>query len=999
MAWNKRKTLDAARKYAQKGAQDKALKEYARLLQSDPRDAKLRIEVGDTYRRWGRVDEAVETYTRVAEQYTQEGFDARAVAVYKQIQSLDPQRLAIYEPLADLYQRMGLASEAGNSLQTVAEAYQRAGKKREALGALRKLAALDPANTASRLKVADLLRQEQMLAEAGAEYGAVADELERQRDRDGLVRCLTRLVEIAPGRADALARLARCLLEAGRDAEAERFARRALDASPADPGLYELLADLYRRLGRTSDAAEVHRSLANLHRERGDIDRARDIMQRLVSVEGHEVDPGDTGEFSDARPEEALGVVDGDPSVFGQPAAFDAESGADGEALLLVEPNTEPEDLFVDDLGADGLLEDDDDDGATQFAAPSRRGPEPAPAAGASADLEQLLAEASVYLRYGKRRQAIENLAEILRRDPDHRPALEKLGEARVEAGENEAAIACWQRACELASAAGESSSAEVLRDRIRALGGSLPEPVSLPASRASAPPPVAFPPEPIAAPPGDPAAGEEEVYLELDEPAVAAEPSGAAASDPAGPLAFESEMPSLGDALSGVSALADDVEGAAPAPSPAAEARGRSASQSSSQQVLGDLEEADFYLQQGLIDEAEAIYQRLAKIAPNHPRVLVRLGEIAAARGGDPDATDPHESAAAPAAPLPLSEDSIEELIDGAHEIELDLEGEPGAGAAAAALESEARSAAAPALDGPEALAAALPEPAFELEATPEEELFPEVELEADDEGPAGDFDLAAVLSDALEEPDARAESAATRAGDTASEGFQAVFAAFKRGVRDALSDTDHEAHYDLGIAYREMGLYQDALHEFEQVAESASRAVDGLHMMGVCALDLGRPGDAVASLQRALAHAEIRREQELGVRFELGRGFEALGDVGRAREAWEAVVALDPLFCDVQERLVRLERGAKSEREPETRGADDTAELLGAAGYESFDDLMASMEVDEAVAAEPAAAPEPEPAAGEAAPAGAPPAPSEPDPSESSQNSKRRRRRIAFV
>ena len=49
MAVNKRKVLDAARKYAQKGAKEKALKEYHRLLKLDPRDAKLHLEIGDCY--------------------------------------------------------------------------------------------------------------------------------------------------------------------------------------------------------------------------------------------------------------------------------------------------------------------------------------------------------------------------------------------------------------------------------------------------------------------------------------------------------------------------------------------------------------------------------------------------------------------------------------------------------------------------------------------------------------------------------------------------------------------------------------------------------------------------------------------------------------------------------------------------------------------------------------------------------------------------------------
>src|SRR5262249_2992476 len=76
LAAAKRQILELARKLAQKSVKDKALAEYQKLLKLDPKGAKLRLEVGDAHRRWGQVEEAVETYHRVAEQYMAEGFDA-----------------------------------------------------------------------------------------------------------------------------------------------------------------------------------------------------------------------------------------------------------------------------------------------------------------------------------------------------------------------------------------------------------------------------------------------------------------------------------------------------------------------------------------------------------------------------------------------------------------------------------------------------------------------------------------------------------------------------------------------------------------------------------------------------------------------------------------------------------------------------------------------------------------------------------------------------------
>ena len=144
----------------QKGAKEKALKEYHNLLKRDPRDAKLRLEIGDCNRRWGQIEQAITQYSRVAEQYKDEGFDARSVAVFKQILNLDSKRYSAYVSLSELYQRMGLDSEALSALQTAADAHHQEGNTREALELLRRMATLDPTNTTSRLKVAELLQQE-----------------------------------------------------------------------------------------------------------------------------------------------------------------------------------------------------------------------------------------------------------------------------------------------------------------------------------------------------------------------------------------------------------------------------------------------------------------------------------------------------------------------------------------------------------------------------------------------------------------------------------------------------------------------------------------------------------------------------------------------------------------------------------------------------------------------------------------------------------------------
>ncbi len=280
MALNKRKVLQVARKFAQKGAKAKALKEYNKLLKEDPRDAKLLLEVGDTYRRWGQNEEAIAQYGKVAHQYRQAGFDARAVAVIKQILLLDPKNYSGYVSLSELYQRMGLDSEAGAALQTAADGYHKEGRKTEALELLRQMAALDPTNTTSRLKVAELLRQEGMESEALAEYQAVVEELTNQQDRDQLVVVLQRILEVKPDQMDALTALFRNFMEAGALDQAEALALQAVKDSAEAPQ-FELLIEVYSQIGDQSKLVDATRGLAKVYRDRGDDEKARELMQRL----------------------------------------------------------------------------------------------------------------------------------------------------------------------------------------------------------------------------------------------------------------------------------------------------------------------------------------------------------------------------------------------------------------------------------------------------------------------------------------------------------------------------------------------------------------------------------------------------------------------------------------------------------------------------------------------------------------------------------------------
>jgi len=1140
-AINKRKVLESAQKNLHKGAVDKALKDYQTLLDADPRDANVRLKVGDLKLRLGKADEAIAAYLKVADQFTRDGFDAKAVAIYKQVSKLDGKRYDVFIPLADLYQRLGLTSEAMVALQTAAEAYQREGRKREALDLLRRMASLDPTNTTSRLKVAELLVQEGLAPEALAEFSEAAAELERQGDWEARAGVLQRVLELAPDHLESYDTLINLWLERRQPKRAEGFARKLVELDPERAESHELLARVLTDLGDGDGAIDSFRKAADAWIAHGMEDRARAILQRYIPSEpfdfGGTTDPllgrgamgGAAREGESPFGEEGIGgeaLVNDDEFTFAGGQALVAE-GAESPAALPAARPPESNAPLQPKAAAAGAKPARAATPAAASAAstvvreqatPKLVAAPPVLAASAAsdeleepADLDQLLAEAGVYLRYGKRERAVSSLELLLAREPDHMAALELLGDAHAGAEDTARAVEAWTRAAHAAIAAGDATRVAALRSRIEAIdaaaAAALPAPVEPPRAAAAATMLFEAPAQPAAA--GDADAGDPEplddieididdatfddteeassdaeeathgadweeveesppsdvepdadadadssqVEIEIDAHALirtlgesaasaaAEEPVGFeatsfAATEPAretSPLE-ESEIPDHFEVASETNETdAEPFEAPAPIalqeepepepdleeapelalepdaplapelppqaePSPAPQAEDRAApvsaaasaqgefSSTTSAEITEELEEAAFYFEQGLLDEAESIYLRVVQRAPNHPAALLRLGEIAVARGHDsaspvadvaeseqefaatpaavaavqdiepPDDLDLTAREFGPANPWQDDEDDAGDGAEAAAEAPPDVVQPDGVTADDVATEAESPALYTPMPSLPETappLAHPVPAPTPEAAPTPmhgtapQPEALSEHELTAPDVSIAEDagapaFDLAAELSEALVDG-----APATHAGaSTDEDGFSSLFSEFKRGVSRTLGEGDVETHFDLGIAYREMGLLDDAIGEFHYALGSTARRLDALHMMGLCALDVGRAIDAIGHLEQALASPDVPAERETALRFDLGRAHEAQGDLDRALDAFRRVAELDAEFQDVSARIEALLSALAAAQDD---AAEESAE---GEAYESFDELVAET-ADEAPAA----------------------------------------------
>jgi tetratricopeptide (TPR) repeat protein len=225
------------------------------------------------------------------------------------------------------------------------------------------------------------------------------------------------------------------------------------------------------------------------------------------------------------------------------------------------------------------------------------------------------------------------------------------------------------------------------------------------------------------------------------------------------------------------------------------------------------ELSEADFYLKQGLLQEAEAIYRRLAGLMPQEALLQERLKEVQAQKAAEEEAA---RKEPAPAEEEPLESISLQEVLS------------------------------------PEEVPAGA-EPPLE--------------------------------SDVME-----------------------IFEEFKKGLEKELEEEDTETRYNLGIAYKEMGLLDDAIREFQAAQHDPKLFVQSATMLGVCYSAKGLYSLAIEALQSALMKMKERDEAYWGVKYDLAEAYERAGQLREAFDLYTEVYGYNAKFRAVAEKINAL-------------------------------------------------------------------------------------------
>ena len=269
MAFNKSKALENALKYLNQGKVAQAIGEYQLILRADPKDQATLMTVGDLFARQGDMTQAIEYFERLAQVYLNDGFNSKAIAIYKKIAKLAPNELAPLERLADLYVQQGVLSEARPLFLQIAEAHLKSNHSQKAVEVLHRLLEVEPENQRVQMRLAELYGMMGQKKEAALTYQAYAHRLFDRGETEEAEKLVERALEVDPGNAAAILLKAKTLNASDKTDQAIAILATHPEAE-TDGEVTKLLVEYELRAGHADKAAErARRQLARGHAHYG----------------------------------------------------------------------------------------------------------------------------------------------------------------------------------------------------------------------------------------------------------------------------------------------------------------------------------------------------------------------------------------------------------------------------------------------------------------------------------------------------------------------------------------------------------------------------------------------------------------------------------------------------------------------------------------------------------------------------------------------------------
>lgn len=925
----------AADVFAKSGFTLKAIALYKKVLNIKPDQVEIYLSLGKLNAERGLIGNANESYLAAASYFSRLGQKGKAIDVYKVLCDLNPDNLSLAQKLADLYQSEGYEREAvskyielaekkvhSNNLgeaqeilekaarkggdrfdykRVLAELKMRTGHVAEAIKHLGDARNIDPSDVRILQLLAEAYTLEKRFSDTAEVLGSlIANDTGNLDLRKQLVSAL-----LGSGEYDAAWKECVFIIEKnvshGRLEEAEPLIKEFVAKKPDSIEALHCLADIQTKLGKEDELGGLHLKMATLYAQAGEKTKSENICRKLIEKDpgnedaravlasmgtslgaggpeagslhgeagsapeaGPEIDlsdapapdpfdgferathtSGDSGapsynlpDFPDLDLEElsSVSAEDGEaqgdddlvpgaasfeiPDVdFGDMEADTAEAGAATEmpAPLQDEEEFAEEEAFTQAGEMPDVFDFGDIGGEPEAA----EEPAPTPPAAPVRTLKDKLSEIDVFLKYGLLNKAEDAISRLESDNPEDAAIKEKRLDLCKAQGDIDAFSACSVALADIYEREGRGEDAEKV---LRKAAGIDPDNSELMA-RLSGGVTIEAPVETVTE-----AAGENENPVEE--------------SFDIGPAGFDDEM-SFAGLLDDAAILKSGAEATAIAAKEEGTVRDEEAD------YTEDISEADFYVLQGLKDEARQIYRSVLSRDPENEEIKAKLDSLDSLR------LDARQDLQA--APSPVSEDETS----------------------------------APAEDEFDGAFSEFPEPEPEPAEPPSKE---------DDF-----FDLAAELQDELEDEILKPEHPAEVFEDKQ---LEAVFQEFKKGVEEQLNKEDYETHYNLGIAYKEMGMLDEAVSEFLLASKDPAKALDCASMLGLCFMEKGSYDKAIEMFNDGLGVPGHAPEEYMGLKFDMATACELKDDIASARSLVSSIAREDPAFRDTADRLQRLNK-----------------------------------------------------------------------------------------
>jgi len=911
---DKSATLKEVQKYLAKGAIDKAISELEQLVHESPEGNVFNM-IGDLYLKKGVQKSGIDYYLKAANYFRQEGFSQKAQALYKKVLNLNPNNADALNAFGELSEEKGLITDAIKYYLATADLLSKEGRKDKILEIYEKILSLSPANIPLRTKVAEIFIKEGLKSDAAREYLHIARTHEETGDHAKAKEIFLKALGLHPRSKEAALGLSLLYEKLGEVKEAAAQLKDSALLFPDDPAVLFRSAEISLKL---ADAGNAKQCLIRIIEKEPKNVRARRMLGDLYLGAGstekawEQYLPVLDDILKDKQYQDAISLLE----TFKQ-----IDPVVTGKRLISLFRQRDEHNRVCDELVSLGdyyALHDREEDAHSCYAETLQIDPEhrlarmriaPPPSEPEPEPIPDLYPTGPAEIQIPDMDLSPEEAADVTGQAAPEEMVTGPTG--MQSAGKEEGAEQRLEH--------GEKSFDEIITEvDIFSRYGLLQEAQKLLEDLKSR-----FP-ENV-----DVHLRLKTLYSDIREKELAVAEciilSGLyrrngdeIRSQEMLKAAYEINPEDPRMAEHGVARLMEPASFAAPS------AEGFAQAAPGTEPEIGDYEEemaeAEFYSRQGLTAEAVTILEKLQKLFPDNHDIIERLHAL----GQTAPVSDTQEISGS----VDFSDAfDIPEPSGPTGEFKIP---EPAGTTEDSAVTGETKQKEGSALPGSKGIfqepEEQIPEDVREVpkelreslpETTPEEvslteglqtQVPEEIRESAYEDISFSDDDLV----EAQEMPEPMLDNEVLE-----------IFQEFKKGLEKELGDEDSETHYNLGIAYKEMGLIDDAIKEFQTSKNDPKRLLQSSTMLAVCYMEKGLCALAVDVLEKAMKTLKDKDESYWALSYELAEAHEKNNNLKKALELYTEIYGWDAKFRNVSDKMGQLQ--SKMPRAVETEKAKD--------------------------------------------------------------------------